>query len=534
MRGAHRKILLCWAAIRLLATGFWSSSAYRKLNPDVPEGTIEGLRHFLVHGFEEGRFASSVAAHHVCLSRVCGSVLFDHPAASSQQITAQVSFFERYFSGDVVGAASFFTKLPPVFALSVLHKSLRMVSVVPDVAAALNHICAVASSVGCRLNDTELRDVEEALGIHTEQDAERVELAVAEPKAEGTPDWAQLRQAAVRNENNHHAWSDADPKAVCLILPDEAFFTPSDPTQQVVLQSFELILRAMGRRGVRIVPRPAVWARDLDRVRLPAMPTISYHTHAVQSRGILHFKESSIHGRVFFDEFGFGGAARIEPTASSILYDFERERSNYLERKLTKYQVMTEALDEIGGGYLLMALQVSDDYSSRWHKVDKYQMVSAALKVARERGLRVVIKAHPKERLPATEQFLRSLSDPRICVAGGELLPLLMGADVVLTANSGTGLEALLCDRPVVATAPSEYAAGCINAYQPGQLETALRKALDESAEVRKQRSDRFLSVFFGERSFSVEEHDEAFEETAGRYLTNWWSRASQGFQTRG
>ena len=218
---------------------------------------------------------------------------------------------------------------------------------------------------------------------------------------------------------------------------------------------------------------------------------MSYHTFATDRDGILHYKESSLKGVCSFDEAGYSGAARTSsesnksapdaaPPSDSVLSYTELHKTG----ALSKYTDTADASQADpsnalhAGKYILVALQVSDDSAARWHGMNPMDMVRWCCEAIDGEDLRILVKPHPKDNFKQFRDRLNALADEHqnIQITTDALEPLLENAALVVTANSGVGLEALLYGKPTITTGLSEYRPA--TRYAPD--EQALKLAVTE------------------------------------------------------
>ena len=446
----------------------FSGDRYRLMNPEVPLGRLGAAQHWVWHGFSEGRFASDHPFCHAHLE--LRQVVERRTQLERASIEA---FYEALFAGDFGEAGSILDTCPTDFA-----------------------------------------------DLHRQRSQRRA--ALGETKAE--PDQSSVTLAPTEEAIRRYQrlFGDRQPGTagdVGLILPDADLLSGGSPLAEHVLGGFRLLIAALTRRGMGIVPLPSVWPRDLAQVQAGGLPMISYHTHAEGRQDILHFKETAFSGQLFLDRNGFSGAARIEIDDGTHWEDNFQAASKYSQ---------TDTRFVPRRPFVFIACQVSDDYSSRWHYLSLKQILATSLEVAEALDMDVVCKPHPFERLPITRRALEESTYERLMVTTDNVRSLIDQCEVVVTGNSGVGLEALAAGQRVIACGESEYSQGAPVAKSQATLKACLESILVRSIWDDSRRRG-FLAAFVKERCFSADDDAETFDRGPGRYLDQFLNENGLG-----
>ena len=283
---------------------------------------------------------------------------------------------------------------------------------------------------------------------------------------------------ALRQTDNGWEVVSADKTgSVGICVPPPEIWVNAAPFATTVKDNFKGLLAALDRNT--IVPFIFPYCRDISKMQMPCDRLISYHTYAAPQAGILHYKESCFKGLCAFDVAGYSGAAL---SASESEYDnaalsapspaVKAYRDLHMKGHLSKYEQTSDGETiaavntDLPRRYIFIALQVSDDSAAKWHNINAVDMVRACCEAVQNEDLCVIVKPHPKDNFL---HFTRRVKDleaeyPALTIIDGPLEPLLQNAEIIVTANSGVGLEALLYNKTVITTGLSEYRTASIYA----------------------------------------------------------------------
>jgi len=339
------------------------------------------------------------------------------------------------------------------------------------------------------------------------------ETSAAPPTArikETYGDYAVFQDMAARNalrqenflalQKQGQGWAiiHADPKYIGMCIPPPEIWVNSAPFAKTVIQNFKGFMGLLDP-DAPIVPLLFPYARDLTRMAFPCEQLTSYHSFAEGRDDILHYKESSLKGLCSFDRGGYSGSASTWKDTLDLTRSTEPSQSVSAYTKLHKKGLLSkyansgdinrpELSPELRGQkYIFIALQVSDDSAARWHSMDPMDMVRWCREAAKAEDTLIVVKPHPKDVFSQFGERLEALSKTQknILVTTHALEPLLENAALVLTANSGVGLEALLYGKPVITTGLSEYRSATCYAPEEGTLKSAISDLLESPSQDR-------------------------------------------------
>lgn len=127
------------------------------------------------------------------------------------------------------------------------------------------------------------------------------------------------------------------------------------------------------------------------------------------------------------------------------------------------------------------------------------QMLKAL--IARDDPRPILIKPHP---LDTDERHLRTVrrlvqTDPRMRVVAANIHDMIAAADVVVTINSATGLEAMMQGKPVILCGQADFHQNATTVTTAAELDAAL------SAPPQMRDDDAYLYWYFRKMCFSAQ-----------------------------
>jgi len=217
------------------------------------------------------------------------------------------------------------------------------------------------------------------------------------------------------------------------------------------------------------------------------------------------------------DPVGWGAGASTYPVASdqlpaAVLGAWDEYRDAFLQGRLGSKFAQGER-DTRGNlvargqlpeePYIFVPIQVPDDRSiSDFSDVSMSALLQAALALAKDEGLRLVVKSHPAN--PASTAALkRDIDDPCVHWTRAHVHDVLLHARGVITINSGVGFEALLANVPVVCLGRSEYDTTA-HAATLANMPSVWQRAVAEPARERERRYARFVDWFLARQAIDL------------------------------
>lgn len=189
--------------------------------------------------------------------------------------------------------------------------------------------------------------------------------------------------------------------------------------------------------------------------------------------------------------------AAIDPAAATAFADKLRRR--LIGKRTSRYE-QPEARQAVPKGCIAVFLQSEGHRSvEETCHLDLRAMLGAVLAVPD--GRPVVVKPHPRDHDAETRLYLRRLArrHPRLQVVEANIHDILQAADVAVTINSATGIEAMLHGCPVVLCGQADFHHQAITVRQPDEMAYALHEAL-----IRSWHHDAFLYWYFAQNCLSA------------------------------
>jgi hypothetical protein len=265
-------------------------------------------------------------------------------------------------------------------------------------------------------------------------------------------------------------------KIVELFIPPVFFSHPDceKPTFNTVRQIFlSVIDYLMLYPDLVLVPRfQLYWNQCIPKTI--GCYVISYHTSAQHNPRRLHIQESPLAGRCSLDRSGFAGYSSIA-TDHSIIKQFthgitdqtlahhqEEIYKLYVSNNISKYlQPLSEEI--LPFPYVFVALQIPTDIVSQLAYISGTEMLQFVVDHYRNTDTKVVVKRHPFCRSMGVSKLLNELeAKGEIIRTTNSIHSLIRNTKLVITVNSGVGLEALIQGKTVVVTGGCDYAYAAI------------------------------------------------------------------------
>ncbi|MGZ3214956.1 capsular polysaccharide export protein, LipB/KpsS family [Paracoccus sp. T5] len=261
---------------------------------------------------------------------------------------------------------------------------------------------------------------------------------------------------------------DRTPRVVALEIPEAWFRDPGNGGQHQMF--YASLLSALAELGVLV--RPLWMPRGADRAPRSAGDSdllISFHSYGAAEGDVLRCKESYLPPYYTMDPQGYAcfsqlardpgvHAKAVEAQDPHEARAFVQNLSEELRRtNLSKYPQSAEPV-QIRPGYLFVPLQVVQDSVARGAWLGVEEALKVIVAAAADRGLRTVVKRHPRCSSARIARLLRSLpQDGTVELSQASVQALVAGAELVVGANSGVLFEALLQGKPVISYAEAEF-----------------------------------------------------------------------------
>lgn len=308
--------------------------------------------------------------------------------------------------------------------------------------------------------------------------------------------------------------ADAGP-AILLRLPHATHWLAAGTSalSASFIAAFKTVTLAALREGAVVQPVQAGRIHDVSRLRPEGLPVLSYHSVSLNGRPGLHFKEAAIPGFFSIDPSGFSGwaswhrDARFDTIAEEDAKAFHHALHDLVVRtRRTKYR-QTGNGPVPDGRFVLLALQVPDDAVSQHARLRPEETLDMLLDHYAGSDTAVVVKRHPYDVTEGTKAMLdaRRARHPHLVVTTAPIHTLLERAGIVVTVNSGVGVEALVHLKQVISTGASDYAAAT-HAVNGKQEFEALLTSLDRGETgISALAIKRYLHAAYASHAFTSE-----------------------------
>jgi Capsule polysaccharide biosynthesis protein len=277
-------------------------------------------------------------------------------------------------------------------------------------------------------------------------------------------------------------------KIVELFIPAVFFSHPDSekPTFNTVRKIFLSIIDCLLEiPNLVIIPRfQLYWNQCIPKTK--DCYIISYHTKARDNPRHLHIQESPLAGRCSFDSSGFAGYSSIVAD-HSVIKNFtngitdqllkqhqEEMYKTYVSTNISKYfQPLSDEI--LSFPYVFVVLQIPTDIVSQLAYIPGIEMLKIVVDHYRGTETKVLVKRHPFCRSMGISKFLDELEAREdIIRTNNSIHSIIKSANLIITVNSGVGLEALIQGKKVVVTGACDYAYAAITVKSSKELEDAL------------------------------------------------------------
>lgn len=277
-------------------------------------------------------------------------------------------------------------------------------------------------------------------------------------------------------------------KLVELFIPTPFFASPDQekPTYETIRQMFVGVIGSLLEKNeIIVIPRLQLYWKQCYPKILDGH-VISYHTSAPANPRHLHIQESPLAGRCSFDHSGFAGYSSIATDHSAIrrfVRDIPEEalkqnqhemHERYVSANVSKYLQASHG-EPISGPYVFVALQIPTDIVSRLAYISGTELLKNVVAHYRGTGVKVVVKRHPFCGSMGVQKCLDELE------AAGDIIrtensihSIITNAHLVLTVNSGVGLEALIQGKSVIVSGACDYSYAATTVRGPEELREIL------------------------------------------------------------
>ncbi|HEX5935296.1 MAG TPA: hypothetical protein VFY63_14130, partial [Pseudorhizobium sp.] len=268
--------------------------------------------------------------------------------------------------------------------------------------------------------------------------------------------------------------------AVAIFIPESALVhSPENPVFADIRKILAETLQALDE-----MQAPYTLHARLHNHGTPLVPEdvsyISHHTMSGKTNG-LHFKVTDRPHCFSFDRRGYSGWAEFaDMTAEALAHVdqaeadlvFEQDRARVIGGNVSKYAQPDAAAASPGGEpWIFVALQTANDAVQKLARMPMLDMLAEVAEEGRRRGIRVIVKRHPRCFNKKVGVALRAGTDAGLFeLSTASIHALITGSCAVCTVNSSVGAEALLHLKPVYLFGRSEYQSACYQIHAPGDF----------------------------------------------------------------
>lgn len=200
-----------------------------------------------------------------------------------------------------------------------------------------------------------------------------------------------------------------------------------------------------------------------NKIDLVYVPHREEHSFPIKNCSVLYYMQTVFPWRFYVDPKGFAGGSTLHKMdiSNGDMYGpwFDALRAYALKGESKFNQPKLNPLQRFEKPFVLFTCQIPHDQTILYHsKVGVATALNETLKATKNLGKRLIVKGHPVN--PGSMGELETLTrnfDHATWVTDINIHELLRDAESVVTVNSGTGMEAMLHQCPIVTFGRAEY-----------------------------------------------------------------------------
>lgn len=286
----------------------------------------------------------------------------------------------------------------------------------------------------------------------------------------------------------------ARPRLDCSFKPGPVPDVPGAPLNRILFEFGRFIDQirsyheACGDQ-VEVDERP-LWQFTVEEMqRRSPMVDRLYFPHKLRDQfpigaNAYYYKNAPLPGFMTIDRLGWGASLSFLPlqvrpsVAADRRYEILRDR---IRRNISIFEQPPMSAPPMSAPYDLFLCQLPHDETIQFHsEVGVAEALKAVVEFCESRRRSLVVKGHPAN--PKSMQPLREITEAAqgaIWVDHLSIHDCIASAECVFTVNSGSGMEVLLHDRPLVRFGRAEYDSVVSRASATGQSisETSARSS---------------------------------------------------------
>lgn len=313
------------------------------------------------------------------------------------------------------------------------------------------------------------------------------------------------------------------------------FWRTDDPDRADVRTAYVSLLSGLARLGCEIVARP--YRPFAETVHRPDPAEGVYYAYHARDPGPHAYciKGAALPDLWYMDPAGYSGWCElaVDPALQARSEGFDLARADrIIETYRTRFR--TENLSrytqpdrrpsstEAEAYAVFYPLQVNDDEVLKLSRFAQFEVLEALAEIAGREQTRIAVKRHPLCRSDHVAQALAALEGhPFVSVVTGSVHDVIERSAVVVVANSGVGLQALIHGKPVFSLAGSEYA----HMTTPLERLSDLSAVLAPAAAPQPERVRRQLGFLLSEYWVDSRDEEAVFRRVAAH--AEAWRQAS-------
>ena len=253
------------------------------------------------------------------------------------------------------------------------------------------------------------------------------------------------------------------PEAALLYIPKNAF-DPQNGLDEDLLEFCLQLLDTLLHQHNLVIIRLQMSNSQVRDLPKGLIAIYAYHVLPRAEDSLISYKETPIRRRFSLSPFGYSGwgpligrQVRSELPASisryykELVVSFEQKR----ESKYTQRRARFHASSKLR---ILVTLQTQYDPVTTLHSISTSSAVKTIIEWAEDNDAEVVLRRHPMCMNVGVTEIIRLAAISRVVVnSWGKIIDEIDASDIVVTGNSGTGLEAALLQKKVITWGKSEY-----------------------------------------------------------------------------
>lgn len=213
----------------------------------------------------------------------------------------------------------------------------------------------------------------------------------------------------------------------------------------------------------------APWpTHGIDRIPLKNTLIIAFHSYQ-NPQNVWTIKESPIYGLYTIDQSGYSGWSHIAQHPYLYLKKINKIDIDDARKIIDSYRIsllsgfskykQPAKASILPTDYYLFPLQVRTDSVAKLAYLDSLDVLDQLDTLSQKYKKYIIVKRHPWCQSIAVQTKLNILQkeNPYIIVSNTDINHLIQHAKAVISCNSGTSFEALICNKPVFTFGASEW-----------------------------------------------------------------------------